>query len=171
MLPSMHFWFFISLYEKIILWRDIAPRLKRGELRLINFENGITIFPYNSLNFFFYYFQRNVKIYGSSRIPAATPITVAPTGLAILEKQRRPVAQRALDTFHIEAAWKTLNVMTYVPQHFTKRGNATSGWFSTARQIWAVRRRFRVGWKRTALRTRNSNWPYHVQVLTTNRKT
>lgn len=71
--------------------------------------------------------DKNVKIYGSSRIPTATPITVAPTGLAILEKQRRPVAQRALDTFHIEAVWKTLNVRTYVPQHFTKRGNATSG--------------------------------------------
>lgn len=84
------------------------------------------------LSIFFYYFQRNVKIYGSSRIPSATPITVAPTGLAILEKQQRPVAQRALDTFHIEAAWKTLHVRTYVPQHFTKRGNATSGWFSTA---------------------------------------
>lgn len=74
------------------------------------------------LSIFFYYFQRNVKIYGSSRIPTATPITVEPTGLAILEKQRRPVAQRVLDTFHIEAAWKTLNVRTYVPQHFTKRG-------------------------------------------------
>lgn len=47
--------------NKLILWRDVAPRLKSGELRLINFENGFTIFPYISLNFFFLLFSEKCQ--------------------------------------------------------------------------------------------------------------
>lgn len=44
-----------------------------------------------------------VILYESSGILTAKLIITEPTGLAILKKQRRPVAQRALNTFHIEA--------------------------------------------------------------------
>lgn len=157
--------------NKLILWRDVAPRLKSDELKLINFENGFTIFPYISLIFFLLFSEKcqNLRI---KSYPYSNTDNCRAHWACNFGKATTTCCPEGFRYVPYRSCVEDLKCKDICPPTFHQEGQCDIRLIlQQARQIWAVRRRFRVGWKRTALRTRNSNWPYHVQVLTTNRKT
>lgn len=148
--------------NKLILWKDVSPRLKSGELRLINFENGFTIFPYISLNFFLLFSEKcqNLRI---KSYPYSNTDNCRAHWACNFGKATTTCCPEGFRYVPYRSCVEDLKCKDICPPTFHQEGQCDIRLIlQQARQIWAVRRRFRVCWKRTALRTRNLNWPYHV---------